>query len=324
VFGETEYTSFLLSTLGLDKSTVGDSLSKLHILNRWLLENNLKLSDDSLDKFLIYARDHFSPGTVNNYIISFKRMYHFCKARGLTYLTRTDDYKQLRYSPGMVEILTTEEITRILGECHGTLYAFIKFLALTGCRIGEACSIEVRDILVDQKKIIFRETKTDQSRAGFLSDELLLLLQKECQGKKSDELVFCTSNIDTLQRTQHFRRQLISVCKNLGINKNIHPHIFRHSFATALLSKGVPIESVATLLGHQDIKTTFKFYSHFNDAELRRYAMRHPLVEESVSKAEKIKNLAEEIRHITSELKKGFRVALTEEKTKLLLRIDTV
>jgi site-specific recombinase XerD len=48
-----------------------------------------------------------------------------------------------------------------------------------------------------------------------------------------------------------------------GSTKRVYPHILRHTFATQCLAAGVPLEDVATMLGHSSIRTTEKHYSHW-------------------------------------------------------------
>jgi site-specific recombinase XerD len=48
-----------------------------------------------------------------------------------------------------------------------------------------------------------------------------------------------------------------------GSSKRVYPHILRHTFATQCLAAGVPLEDVATMLGHSSIRTTEKHYSHW-------------------------------------------------------------
>lgn len=57
------------------------------------------------------------------------------------------------------------------------------------------------------------------------------------------------------------RKMIARVVKDLGMNKRVTPHVFRHSFATHMLEDGANIRMVQTLLGHKDVKTT-EIYTH--------------------------------------------------------------
>ena len=68
--------------------------------------------------------------------------------------------------------------------------------------------------------------------------------------------------------TRSLRRLIENYAKKSGINKELTPHVFRHTFATELLNSGVDIRYVQELLGHSTIATT-QFYTHISKKALR-------------------------------------------------------
>ena len=70
-------------------------------------------------------------------------------------------------------------------------------------------------------------------------------------------------------RRENFWKKLKKIAKDSGIQKNVYPHIFRHSVATVLLSNGADIRIVQEILGHSNISTT-EIYTHVEKSDLKK------------------------------------------------------
>ena len=103
----------------------------------------------------------------------------------------------------------------------------------------------------------------------------------------------------------------------VGINKRVHPHLFRHSFATQLLMSGVDITRVASILGHKDIQTTSNNYVHLADDTLRKATYLHPLVRKNIHPSEILKLVKEAIQTLGIENDGRFDFAINETNTSL-------
>lgn len=86
--------------------------------------------------------------------------------------------------------------------------------------------------------------------------------------KSGGEYFFWTGNGLRKSAMSDWQRSLRRVFEKADVKGN--PHMFRHTFATDLLTKGVPIEDVAILLGHSSPVITAKYYSHFVKARRDR------------------------------------------------------
>jgi integrase len=87
-------------------------------------------------------------------------------------------------------------------------------------------------------------------------------------GANGSEFFFWTGNGLRKSAVADWQRSLRRVFKEAKVAGN--PHMFRHTFATDLLTKGVPIEDVAILLGHATPLITAKYYAHFVKARRER------------------------------------------------------
>ena len=91
---------------------------------------------------------------------------------------------------------------------------------------------------------------------------------------KQSEYLFVNYNGSKMSR-QGFFKILKQLCNKSGINKEISPHILRHSFATHLLNNGADLRIIQELLGHENISTT-EIYSHVSSEKIKDDYSKHP------------------------------------------------
>lgn len=135
------------------------------------------------------------------------------------------------------------------------LRALVLLLRYTGLRIGDA--VALRRDRVQGNRLVLRTAKTGTPVCCLLPDVVVKAL--ECVPIRGE--FFFWSGESKLKAAvgdwQRTLRNLFMLAKVEGA----HPHRFRHTFAVENLQAGVPIEDVATLLGHQSIRVTEKHYS---------------------------------------------------------------
>lgn len=158
------------------------------------------------------------------------------------------------------ETYSDEALEIMRDECDGLRdLAMIDLLASTGMRVGELVKLNRDDIDFENRECIVLG-KGNKQRKVYFDARTKLHLQKYLRSRDdSNEALFVS-----LQKPND--RLLISgveirlrnLGKKLNINK-VHPHKFRRTLATAAIDKGMPIEQVQQLLGHQSIDTTLQY-----------------------------------------------------------------
>lgn len=160
------------------------------------------------------------------------------------------------------------DTSNILGLRDRTI---IEMLYSSGLRSNEL--LELSEVMMDMNKRELRVIgKGDKERITFFSETAKKYLEEYIEAKKNAKIydrniVFANSKGGRLT-TRSLRRLIEHYGKISGINKEITPHVFRHSFATELLNSGVDIRYVQELLGHSTIATT-QFYTHVSKKKLR-------------------------------------------------------
>ncbi len=155
----------------------------------------------------------------------------------------------------------SDEALELMRDYSETLrdHAIIDILASTGMRVGELVKLNRADIDFDNRECIVLG-KGNRQRKVYFDARTKIHLQKYIRSRVDDNEALFVS----MQKP--FNRLLISgveirlreLGKKLEINK-VHPHKFRRTLATMAIDKGMPIEQVQQLLGHQSVDTTLQY-----------------------------------------------------------------
>ena len=142
--------------------------------------------------------------------------------------------------------------------------AVIETLFATGARVSEVSNIRVDSVNLNTGLIRIMGKGSKERYIQIASPDILEVLkryynQNASEIKKSG--FFFVNSRGYRYTEQSIRLMLKKYTKLAGIDRNITPHMFRHSFATYLIEEGVDISCVQQILGHSSIKTT-QIYIH--------------------------------------------------------------
>ena len=162
---------------------------------------------------------------------------------------------------------TNAEIQQLKQQCNCIRdKAIVCFLLSSGCRISEMTALNRTD--VDLKNLQCKVIgKGNKQRIVYIDDVTALMLRR-----------YLISRKDTLeplfigQRKQRLmpggvREMLRNIGKRANIS-NVHPHRFRRTLATNLINRGMPVQEVAKILGHEKLDTTMQ-YIYLDDNTLK-------------------------------------------------------
>lgn len=154
----------------------------------------------------------------------------------------------------------------------------LEMLYATGVRVSELVSVKVKDIKGHEILILGKGNKERYVEFGDYASEILNLYLNDGYkklNKKNSEYLFLNNNYNKLT-DRGVRYLLDKIIKDTSINKNISPHMIRHSFATHLLNEGCDLLSVQQLLGHESLSAT-SIYTHITTDRIKEvYFKTHP------------------------------------------------
>lgn len=169
-------------------------------------------------------------------------------------------------------VLSKQEIYKLFNSTD-TLKSnlILQLIYSSGLRVSELVNLKKENLDFSQGIGWVREGKGKKDRMIILSKKLSKKLEKFI--KKHLEWNYVFSKIKPLN-TRGIQKIVQKASFKAGLNKDVHPHTLRHSFATHLLESGVDLRKIQTLLGHSSIATT-QIYTHISKEQIR--SIKNPL-----------------------------------------------
>jgi integrase/recombinase XerD len=192
--------------------------------------------------------------------------YNMFVRRFLRWLGIRIHVPNVKKPPRKISYLSDDEIRRICAAAKNPLDKLILDLLLdTGLRSKELLNIRVKDIDFNNATIRVTRAKYGKERQVIVTPTTLLELKAwiELNSLKNDDRIIPLTYSGLYKRIKR-------LAGKAGINpQKVHPHLFRHTFATMALRKGMSIASLQRLMGHSDIKTT-QIYTHLTIEDIRK------------------------------------------------------
>jgi integrase/recombinase XerD len=173
------------------------------------------------------------------------------------------DIKYSKVPRRIQRFLTKEEIERLLKEIKNSKHKImIAFMYSAGLRVSELTNIKIQDLNFNEMYGFVRNGKGKKDRVIVIAERLEVPLKFICQNRNPEEYVFLT-NRNERYSVATIRMVVKKAVKNAKIKnfQEVHPHTFRHSFATHLIQNNYSISDVQASLGHKSPETTM-IYTH--------------------------------------------------------------
>lgn len=251
------------------------------------IHNVSEITAEDLEAYVAYLKENkFAVATISRNIAAIKTFFHYMYKEGMVSVDISDTLKAPKIEKKMPEIMSMEEVVRLLEQPSGDSpkeirdKAMLELLYATGIRVTELISLKISDVNLSMGFIICRDAHKERIIPfGNEAKNALIRYNGEVresmlEEKDSDEL-FVNCSGKPMSR-QGFWKLIKFYAKKAGITADITPHTLRHSFAAHLVENGADLRSVQEMLGHSDISTT-QIYANMNHNRIREvYAKAHP------------------------------------------------
>ncbi len=161
-------------------------------------------------------------------------------------------------------LLSDEELSNLFKVCTNKKHLAIIYLMFgAGLRVSEVINLKIQDIDSKCMLIYIRAGKGKKDRAIMLDKNVLEVLRDYFREYKPVEYLFNGQN--SVQYSVSSIQQFVKAyAVKAGITKKVHPHLFRHNFATGVLENGGSLYDAQVTLGHGDPRTTANVYAHLS------------------------------------------------------------
>ncbi|MEC5424782.1 tyrosine-type recombinase/integrase [Virgibacillus sp. C22-A2] len=215
------------------------------------------LSSIQLKNYLAESSNNLKPSSLSHRIRFIRSLFRWLHEEGIIELNPASKIKEPRVGKRIPNFLTEREIEYLRDACFSPMEkALFEFMFSTGCRIGEIVSLDRNSINWGNQSAIVRG-KGDKEREVYFNIRCDIWLKKYLDSRfDNDPAIFATERSPHRMSIAQMRYIIKRISKRAGINKTIHPHQLRHSYATHLLNNGAPLEVIQSLLGHEKSETT--------------------------------------------------------------------
>lgn len=274
------------------------------------LKTEKKLGDNTINSYMLDLEDFFKTfngsiesctkkdiltyissinglevNTVNGHISSLKSFFNYLVDESIIKVSPMEEVSSLKSPKKLPKYLSISEVNKLLNiplnsEFDYRNKAMLELMYATGLRVSELVSIEYSNIDFEnsiiringkgkKERIIPLGEVASYYLKVYLSDYRSKLLKRNTYNQ-----VFLNNHGKPITR-QGFNYILENIRELTGIEKEITPHVLRHSFATHLLEGGADIRSIQEMLGHENISTTNIYTEVVNDVLRSNYEMYH-------------------------------------------------
>ena len=250
-------------------------------------EDYAEVTNDGIKEYIEHMQEiGKKTSTVSRGLASIRSFYQYEAKNKVVEKDPTEGIQSPKIEKRVPSVLTSSEVALLLDQpkdvdLKGTRdKAMLEFAYATGMRVTEIISLNIEDVNLETGYATCRNGKKERTvPMGNMSlkalKEYVLEARPTMIRDDNEKALFVNVNGQRLTR-QGFWKIIKYYKDQAHIDKDITPHVLRHSFATHLLQNGADLKSIQMMLGHSDILST-QIYMQFQDESLKNvYKKAHP------------------------------------------------
>ena len=272
---KNKFLTFCQIEKGLTSITIEDY--RLDFLNYEKCFPEIKsvedISIDDLSNFVIFlSLNGLKTTSIRRKLSTIKSFYSFLEEENLASNIVDEDVSVQKIAKNLPKFLTKNEIQKLLnatkkGDEDVFAYAVLNLLFSSGIRVSELVNLKLKNFKIEEK-LLMVTGKGIKDRYVPLRDEAIFAINDYLKKVRNliprplidKEILFLNKNGRKYNRNSiyYLVRKYASIA---NIQKEISPHVLRHTFATVLINNGASVRHVQEMLGHKNVSTT-EIYTH--------------------------------------------------------------
>ncbi|MBO6195210.1 MAG: site-specific tyrosine recombinase XerD [Bacilli bacterium] len=281
-----DYMNYLSLERQLSSNTIDGYKRDLYDFYKFTNKSYNNINKTDIIDYITYLNKKVGPKTINRHIVSIKNFFKYLEKNNIIKNNPTSDITGLKTPKKMPRVLSIEDVDKLLDIEVKDAYtsrnkAMLELMYSSGLRVSELLNLTLNNIDFDMNLVrIFGKGSKERivpmsTIATKYLYEYINLYRNTLIKNNITDLIFLNSRGNKLSR-QGFFKILKEIALEKGINREISPHVLRHSFATHLLNNGADLRSIQTMLGHENIETT-QIYTHVSNNYVKKnYEEAHP------------------------------------------------
>ena len=284
------FFGFLENEKKVSSNTLQSYKRDLKQFEKYLNENSKdysKITEEGIKEYIEYMQQiGKKPSTISRGLASIRSFYQHESKNKTVEKDPTDGIQSPKIEKRVPSVLTSKEVALLLEQPKNVDLkgirdkAMLEFAYATGMRVTEIISLNVEDVNLETGYVTCKSCKKERTvPVGNMSlkalKEYMLKARRTMIKDEEEKALFVNVNGQRLTR-QGFWKIIKYYKEQAHIEKEITPHVLRHSFATHLLQNGADLKTIQTMVGHSDILST-QIYMQFQDETLKNiYRKAHP------------------------------------------------
>jgi integrase/recombinase XerD len=244
--------------------TIKSYISRNKDLLDYIKKDPNEISEDDVKSYLAENLSDRASSSIIQFLAAIKYSYLSILKKDITLGIRRP--KKEKRIP---TVLTKEEVIKLLDALtNKKSKLMISLLYACGLRVSELTDLKVNNLLFDEKIGYIKQAKGRKDRVFNIPDFLFNEIRDQANKQKESNNEFLFSSKKGKLSSRNLQKIVEKAIIRSGIQKDVHCHTLRHSFATHLLENGVDIRIIQTLLGHSSIATT-ELYTHISRKQIQ-------------------------------------------------------